>query len=154
MLRHGQRMFDVNSKYVVKATNLAGLSSELREFVRDWYCMSPYLWNGTLALGCGRPDIRIGQRLHIPASSSIEQQTFYVEGVNHAWSMPAGTRTTVTVTRGYKGQDSAYVDMLQKLKSEYLTPPLGKPTAPGPGNGTVSDDYFGYLGGAYGPEEE
>lgn len=140
MLHHGQRMFDVNSKYITRVNTLQGLNDDLRGLVRDWYCVNPYLLNGTITLACGRPDIRIGTVVRIPGDSGEDdQETFYVETVNHAFTMPRGTRTTLNVTRGWQGSDAKLVDLIKKTQDGYLVPPLAKPGATSPGGGTSGE---------------
>jgi hypothetical protein len=135
---HGLRRFDVQSKYGI-ARNLArtdpnkksllNLLEEQREIIRDWYAINPYLKNGTLELGVGMPDIRIGSRGRIPgAKSENEDETFYIESVSHNWSFGAGTKTSLGVTRGWRGTDSQLLATLQRLKRRYLVEPTATPS--------------------------
>lgn len=139
MRRHGQRMFDVNSKYGATVNDLLSLSEEMRGLVRDWYCLNPYLLNGTLTLGCGRPDIRIGNVVRVPGQSEKDQETFYVESVSHNWGLPRGARTSLGVTRGWVGSDSTYVNMLYEMRKDYLVAPLAQAGATTPGDGSSGD---------------
>lgn len=124
MLRHGKRTFDVNTKYVAENNDLMGMSSAMRELVRDWYAINPYLLSGTMELGVGRPDIRVGGRLVIPGQTEESQETYYVESVSHSWSLPRGMHTSLGLTRGYIGSDASHISALQILKDQYSVPPV------------------------------
>lgn len=118
--RHGLRKMEVQSRYVAKQNDLFTMSSIQRYMVRDWNAMNPYLYNGDLELARLRPDIRIGTRLRIRGHSEDENETYYVEQVGHRWSLPTGGRTTVGVTRGYRGTDEKMLSDLKKLVSRYV----------------------------------
>lgn len=123
ILRHGLRRFDVSSKYGVpgdEAKKLLNLVEEQREIIRDWYVMNPYLRNGTLELGIGMPDVRVGSRARVPGARSKDQdEIYYIETVSHNWSFGSGTKTSLGVTRGWRGTDEAYLDALDRLIRTY-----------------------------------
>ena len=127
MVRHGKRTFDIDSKYVPVDNDLAGISQTLRYLVRDWYCLNAYYLNGSINLGVGRPDIRIGEKIVIPGQDVDTDETYYVESVSHSWSLPAGTKTSLVVTRGYIGSDEDHMKDLSAVAEEYVIPPLGEP---------------------------
>jgi len=124
VLIHGLRRFDVTSKYTALGDELLGLTEQQREMVRDWYSMNPYLFNGNLELGLGMPDIRVGVRVLIPGPNSPEfNETYYVESVTHNWSMVPGTRTSLGVTRGWRGTDEDLIGALSDLVNRYTVEP-------------------------------
>lgn len=116
--RHGMRPFTVDSRYIADEADLATMSSEQRLLARDFHCLNPYLFNGTLGLGVWRPDIRAGTRVRIRGASPEEDFTFYVEEVQHTWS-PTRARTSLGVTRGWKGTDTDYLKALWKVAFNY-----------------------------------
>lgn len=126
---HGMRRLDVTSQYLADGEgSLFTMSKVQRLMARDWYCMNPYLMNGTISFGVGLPDLHIGTRLRIPgATSADDDETFYVEGISHAWSVQQGLRTTATVTRGWRGSDADYINTLQAIAAQYSSPPASPP---------------------------
>lgn len=132
--RHGMKRFDIASKYAIKDSDISGLAKEQRRKVRDWYCINPYLLNGTLALATGRPDIHLGTRVRIPGSLGKNgDETYYVEQVDHSWTFGPGTRTNLGVTRGFLGDEDTLLDVLGALVDEYTegTPAEAGLTIPG-----------------------
>lgn len=125
--RHGLRRFDVSSKYSSANANLLTISRNQRERIKDWYCLNPYLLTGSIQLGLGRPDIRIGSRLLIPSTGKEPRETYYVEQVTHDWVFGRGTRTSLGVTRGFRGTDDELLNQLTEVAASYITPP--RPTA-------------------------
>jgi len=122
--RHGFRRFDVMTKYIdIVNANLLTVIRDFREKIRDWYCLNPYLLNGTITLGVLRPAIKIGTKIRIPgARSQDEDETYYVEQVSHSWAFGSGGKTTLGVTRGFVGQDDLLLNTLQTLVNEYVIP--------------------------------
>lgn len=123
MFLHGMRRFDVTSRYRsvgVDDNMILLMSSKMRSIARDFYCMNPYLLSGTISFGCGQPALRIGCRLHIPGNNSEDDdETYYIEGVSHTWSVQQGMRTTATVTRGWKGTESSLISAMNDVVAEY-----------------------------------
>ena len=122
ILVHGRRRYDVASPYTaIASADLFTLTTLQRGMMMNWYGINPYLLNGTMALGVGRPDIRVGTRVRIPGDSgeTSEDETYYVENVSNAWVFGRGTRTTLGVTRGYIGTDDEYLRNLDKIASRY-----------------------------------
>lgn len=127
ILRHGLRRCDVTSKYSAENAEILNMSSAQREKIRDWYCLNPYMLNGTIALRRAMPWVHIGERIRIPGDlSRDDDQTFYIEGVSHAWAFGTGTRTTLNVTRGWRGTDASFVDALGIVAGNYEIPPKPK----------------------------
>jgi hypothetical protein len=128
ILRHGLRRFDVNTKYASRQANQLTLSRAQRTRVRDWHCMNPYLLNGTIALGTGMPWIRIGGRALIPGvESEDDNETYYVESVGHSWTFGSSTKTTLGVTRGWRGTDTSLIEALNTVSSNYKEPSRVQP---------------------------
>lgn len=127
IIRHGLRRFDIMSRYRLDLSEvgsegedaLLAITKNQRLKVRDWYCLNPYLWNGSIALAIGRPDIRVGYRVRVPGASESEDMTFYVEQVGLDWQFGRGARTTLGVTRGWRGSDSSYMDALYQVADRY-----------------------------------
>jgi hypothetical protein len=114
---HGLRRFDLTTSYVSMDPAVA---EQLRERVRDWYCLNPYLLNGTFTTGVGRPDIRVGGRLRIPGQYGEEdQETYYIESIQHNWAFGQGIRTTGGITRGWRGTDDSLLRALGKKAFDY-----------------------------------
>ena len=128
ILRHGLRRFDIVSKYTSPEADLAGVSSLQRLKVRDWYCLNPYFLSGSLDLAIGLPDIRVGVKLRIPGRSSQEDdETYYVESVNHNWAFGSGIKTSLGVTRGWVGTEEKLYSTLNRIAVKYYQPPQAKP---------------------------
>lgn len=120
---HGFRRFDVNSPYVANVGEeegaLLSITKQQREKVRDWHCLNPYLWSGSLQLGHGRPDVRIGMRVNVPGYTRDKDLTAYIEQVDHSWSLRPGLKTTIGVTRGWFGSPESYLEALDTVASRY-----------------------------------
>jgi len=131
IFRHGMRRYDMMSRYKARNANLATLSATQRHMLRDWYAINPYLYNGEINLAVGRPDIRVGTRVRIPADAGETSldETFYVEGVTHNWVFGQGIRTTLRVTRGWFGADDTLMDAIEQLVDQYAEPVRMTPRA-------------------------
>jgi hypothetical protein len=130
--RHGLRRFDVqseihpdpNNPIIFGGYNIAEICNYQRKLIRDWYCLNPYFLSGTISLSHGRPDIRIGCRLHIPGikiggKDIIPEENYYVEEVKNDWVFGRGVRTTLGVTRGWIGDMNSYYENLNKMVLRY-----------------------------------
>jgi len=128
--RHGLRRYDVASHYKAKGARLITMSTLQREMARDWYAINPYLLNGSLSLKIGRPDIRVGTRVRVPgeAGETTEDETFYVEQVDHNWVFGSGLKTTLGVTRGWKGTEDDLMRAMDDLAARYAKPPRPAPS--------------------------
>lgn len=129
ILRHGVRRMDPSSNYIARNGDLLGVTSVQRAKIRDWHCLNPYFYNGTLSLAHGRPDIRVGMRARIPGISRDFDETYYVESVSHTWQFGAGIRTTLGVTRGWVGTDQSMISAIAKLQERYKEPEAATPGA-------------------------
>jgi hypothetical protein len=125
---HGMRRFDVNTHYASTKADILTLTKGQRERIRDWYCINPYLFNGSLSLGRGFPEVRIGSRVRIPGVSEADQETYYVESVGHTWNFGPGLRTNLGVTRGWIGSDNDYLDKLGAIANRYVSAIRGVPS--------------------------
>jgi len=148
MLQHGFRRFDIMSKYRANLlpppvgagaadTSLLTLTKNQRDQIRDWHVMNPYLYSGTLSLGIGRPDARVGMRARISAPSDKRVETYYIEEVSHDWNFGVGIRTNLGVTRGWIGTDEGYMDALNTLSARYFSR-VTLPATGGPPPGTAA----------------
>ena len=127
--RHGIRRMDVQSNVTPEDLDFKVFAEYQRNVLRDWYCLNPYMLSGTIALGHGRPDLKIGNRLAIPGSflSSNElelEESYYMESVSNTWKAGTGARTNLGVTRGWIGTDAEYIAALNKVARGYAEPPL------------------------------
>jgi len=125
--RHGMRRMDIqlgvrtNPAYSLDYTTMV---KHMRYLLRDWYCLNPYLYSGTIELAHGRPDIKIGCRVRIPGAALANNQeqpseTYYVETVDNIWQFGSGARTILGVTRGWLGTDNSYLDALSTVAGRY-----------------------------------
>lgn len=119
--KRGIRRMDITSNYVSSTADNLGLVDVQRRFLRDWYGLNAYYRNGSLPLGHLRPDIRIASRVRVPGADPLLDQTFYVEGLTHNWSLGKG-RTYLTVTRGWKGSDQSLIRAVNALAARYEVP--------------------------------
>lgn len=124
--RHGFRRYDINSNYSTEGADLLTLSRGQRYILQNWYAMNPYLLSGTINLAHGRPEIRIGTRVRIPADNgdSTQDETYYVENVSNNWQFGVGIRTSLQVTRGFVGTDDMLLRAIDSLSKGYTEPPV------------------------------
>jgi hypothetical protein len=129
ILRHGFRRYDIMSHYKAREARLITLATIQRLMVRDWYAINPYLLNGTIQLGMGRPDIRVGSRVRIPGDGgeTLLDETYYVEQVSHNWVFGSGLKTQLGVTRGWIGTDDDLLSAMKEINREYQPPPRKVP---------------------------
>ncbi len=69
---------------------------QLNQELWQWYQNNPFFWSGTYQLGRGRPDMRVGDRLY-DASTGMD---FYIEEVEHYFTLYQSFTTSVVVSRG------------------------------------------------------
>jgi hypothetical protein len=120
---HGLRRFDLSTNYLAKEGKSLGMALALRERARDWYCLNPYFYSGSLSLTHGRPDIHKGAKVRVPGARGVdEDETYYVEGIDQEWTFGRGLRTGLTVTRGWIGQESGLVSAVNAIGSLYTSP--------------------------------
>lgn len=132
--RHGLRRLDakLNQSPDPSVLDWVGMAEYQRRLLKDWYILNPYMLNGSIDLGIGRPDIRIGCRVRVPASQDrsqrhfIKEENYYVEQVTHTWMFGTSVKTTLGVTRGWRGDDDSYIGALETQSSKYDVPLLKK----------------------------
>lgn len=119
--RWGLRKLEMSSSYLSEeseggAGNWQEENRKWRDILVAWNILNADYWEGTIALGEMRPEIRVGSKLVLtggpPAGyagfphdrgDAKEAMTFYVEAVQHTWTAgPSPTAVTqVLVTQGY-----------------------------------------------------
>ena len=117
--RHGLRSFNIDSRYLSESPDLFTLTESLRKRARDYHCLNPRLLSGTLNLVRWRPDIRIGYRVRIRDADPSHEIWAYVESVTQKWSLSGGGRTSLSVTRGWRGTEQANLDAVLQSASRY-----------------------------------
>lgn len=119
--KHGFRRYDSQSQYVPDPmSSWTNFLNFKRYQVRDWFCLNPYFLNGNIQLARGFPELRIGMRLRIKSPQGAKlDQTYYVEGIQHTWSLTAGMKTHVQVTRGWIGTDDELLDALITARKRF-----------------------------------
>ena len=122
MQRHGFRRHDVTFDYLDPNGDILNLSFLYKQRLRDFHCMNHLFYSGTIGLGHGRPDMRVGQKLRITDGSPSTQETYYIEQVKDAWSLGPGVRTMLGVSRGFTGSDELLVDTLSQIVAKYRRP--------------------------------
>lgn len=125
----GLRRMDVQSRYVGDPQRSDGffVPRDYRKILRDFYCLNHLLKSGTIRLGPGRPDIRIGSRFRVLGETPEEDTTGYVERIRHEWSLVSGLRTTVGVSRVWVGTDEDYWKTLTNYVNAYREVQLDSP---------------------------
>lgn len=125
MRKHGMRRFDVQSAMSPDQLDFSRLCEQQRRIARDWHCLDPYFLSGSMTLGQGRPDIKIGCRVRVPGpKGEVDQETYYCESVGHNWVFGQGIKTTLGLTRGWIGSDWSLMEALQKISGRYKEPSL------------------------------
>lgn len=119
--RHGLRRFNVESRYSVPEGDLSNMSELQRTDVRDFNCLNPYLFTGSIQLGAMFPQLRVGMRLRVQHEDTKAEENYYVEQVTHSWSASSGGRTNVVVTRGWVGGDDLLLQRLREVAGRYST---------------------------------
>jgi len=124
LTRHGLRRMDVQLSQVPDASNLnfVEMAENHRRLLKDWYVLNPYMLSGSINLGIGRPDAKVGCRARIPTSEIGQEETYYIEQVGHTWSFGTSVKTSLGVTRGWRGDDDNYAENLKKESDKYVVP--------------------------------
>lgn len=149
MLRHGPRKLEFATRYVPPTANYLPEYDFYRQRVRDFHCLNHLFLNGSINLGFGRPDIRIGGKLRVTNATSADQETedqetYYVEGVQHVWTFQAGVRTTCELSHGWIGTDDELVTALDETVRHYTLANYND------GSDIAPPDYFRSTGGRIG----
>lgn len=124
--RHGFRDLRTESPYMsLSEDSVLGMHVAQRRRLRDWHCLNPYLWSGSLQLTHGRPDAHVGIRVRDPDPQGGPATTYYLERVSHRWTggderTAAQTKTTLGVTRGWQGTDHEFISALMRRRARYV----------------------------------
>jgi len=124
ILRHGFRRMDVTFDYTSAALDIFDMTRVYRQRIRDFHCMDHLFLSGRIALGHGRPDIRVGQKLKILSTSGVEEQ-YYIESWRHVWNLQQGVRTDIGVSRGWLGTDETLIEAMNEIVGLYHTIEVG-----------------------------
>ena len=116
MSRRGMRKLDASTMYY--NINAFDFYDYNRKRLRDWYCLGAELFQGTATLARGFPEIKVGSRVVIVGPQPDDRLTFYVEGVRHQWAAQ-GMRTSLDITRGYRGTDAGFLQRLESAVLDY-----------------------------------
>jgi hypothetical protein len=68
----------------------------LNEKLYHWYRLNPTYWTGNIVTGVGLPTVKVGQRVLDESSG----RDYYVEGVEHDFTLFQTFKTTLTLSRG------------------------------------------------------
>ncbi len=121
------------------AKNIITQLDVFRRRMRDFMCLGHLYLSGTVTLGHGRPDIRVGGKLKINAVGDQKptdfqgdnlggyfQEIYHIDGVSHSWSPVLGMQTSLMVTRGIRGSDQKRTQLLsEKIKKFRLAKKKG-----------------------------
>lgn len=125
---HGMRILDCVSNYipllVEESPGLDDKSMEirLRARLRDHNMANGIYLNGSVNFGRAYPEVQVGTRLRIMAQKSSDMMTAYIESVSHRFTSGGGWKTSLGITRGYRGPDKDHLKLLQRLRSTYTNP--------------------------------
>jgi len=116
---HGVQLMQVESRYIIDRAqgDVLGMAQSQRNRLVDWYCLNPYFYNGSISLEHGRPDILPGRRIHITRHDG--EETYYVEGVRDVWEAGRATKTSLDVTRGWKGDRNSFIEALTEKRGRF-----------------------------------
>jgi hypothetical protein len=116
---HGLRSFNIETRYTADESNLFNLIEAQRLLVVDWHCLAPYFLSGTLPLQRLYPEVRVGTRVRVVGSDEAKQEDYYVEGVSHNWGQRTGGKTSLSVTRGWRGGSRDLIRAITEVSSRY-----------------------------------
>jgi len=125
---HGLRAFSQTTRFF--SDSEAGLQAWFAErsawlqLLVDWYAPNPHLYQGSIGIKTLLPEIRIGHRVILAGSDPKEDMQLYVEGVDLQYQAPTQTsgaqgRTSLIVTRGFRGSDEELFNATNKLSGLY-----------------------------------
>jgi hypothetical protein len=119
--RHGLRKWEQSTRFSAVANGQASWLEEINDWhhlVKSWYSRNHRWLSGTLEV----PRIlktRIGQRLVVGHEGDPKREQYYVESVTRSWRYPSSARTSLGVTRGFKGSDIDLVIAVEEAASKY-----------------------------------
>ena len=135
--RHGLRKHEAQSRfcsYLRDGSPADPGGSEVRRWgwlLHSWYGPNPDLRSGSIEIRGFIPGLRVGRKLVLGrpfVAIDPDRMTFYIEGVNLSWSATGGWQTAVSVTRGYRGDDSAMYGLIRKHFDDLTYMTLGVTT--------------------------
>lgn len=140
VLRHGQRKFEVGSRFAsfLYGGNAATEPNRWLWLLASWQGINHRLRAGTAAFRGLVPAARLGRRVVLMPPSGVEAETFtgYVSGIGLQWSPPpGGWRTTLILERGYWGGLPQVYGYLAELFDDLQS--LDPASAASPRAGTV-----------------
>lgn len=130
---HGLRKMVIPQTYnLFGAGNVGGAGRTIdscvdvtRRLVRDFYCANAEFLSGDMTLANGAPWVKVGCRLQVRDQRDIEKPlNAYIEGVSHQYSPAGGTRTSITFTRGFYGEERDMLNRLRDLSGRYEIPTI------------------------------
>ena len=118
------------------------MAYEYRDIVRDLHCMNHLYEIGNIEVAHSLPEARIGSRIRIKGNSPAEDFTAYIEGVTHNWTYQSGSRTSLTVSHGWRGTDQDYVEaLLRRVEAfQVFVPSISVSPSPSTAAETTSVD--------------
>lgn len=117
---HGMRRLSVETPYSSASLKLNDLKLEMRAKLRDWHCLNAYFLSGSITFGALYPQLRIGMKLVVDHGDPNKMETYYVEQVDHSWSISGGI-TTARVTRGWIGTPASLRTAIRKVAGRFET---------------------------------
>lgn len=119
---HGLKKLQASTNFVNFDQGKAELYMAWSKLYRDWYCLNPAFWSGTITCAFLLPGVRVGERVTVRGLMGDAMQ-FYVEGVRHQHSADDLTqRTTLTVTRGHPDPIRGLADYIARTTSTPSSP--------------------------------
>ena len=120
---HGLRRFDISSRYIGANLNaILTLASGLRERIRDWYCLNPYYYSGSLTSKRVVPNVKPGSRILVIGRTEDRDFRAYAEAVTQSWGVFRGATTAIDFTRGFYGKEDDHLALLNDIAARYEIP--------------------------------
>lgn len=117
--RFGVRLMDTSTAYMGEGGVFAPVI-DMRRRIQQWNCLHRYFYSGEISLNHPRPDVRIGTRLRVLGKTPDDHVTYYVQQVSNSWEYNRGCKTSVGVTRGWKGTDSSLLRALKEKTERFI----------------------------------
>lgn len=148
--RQGLRRYEQQSVFFAADSaaaqgDMLSLARAWTQKVHDWYAPAPFQLSGSLTLSRLMPEIRIGQRVR-EVGRVDKDTTYYVEGVDHAWSFPGAGQTRLTVTRGEFDGDDNLDKVYQRLARVPASISMAARAASRPDTSMVSEENPALIG--------
>lgn len=113
---HGLRKFEQVTRFSSRLER--DEINRWRTLLQQWYAPAPELLSGTISIRGFNPRLRVGRKVTLTYPAEMGQGprfTAYLEGVGLNWSPGGGWRTSLTVSHGHYGGDTAYLAILATL---------------------------------------